>query len=49
MINANKSIAISEENKAWIISLKIHNRETPNDIITRLREKMSRKDGVIII
>ena len=49
MEKADKSIAISEENKTWILSLKIHDRETPNDIITRLKEKLTRKDGVIIV
>lgn len=46
---ANKTINITESNKEWILSLRIHDRETPNDIIERVKEKMTRKDGVIIV
>ena len=45
---ADKTINLTEANKAWLLSLKTHERETPNDIITRLKEKIERKDGVIV-
>ena len=34
-----KAILLSLENKAWFGSLKEYPRETPNDIMTRLRLK----------
>jgi len=48
MDKADKTINLTEENKKWILSLKSHERETPNDIITRLKEKLTRKDRMII-
>lgn len=34
-----KSITISEENKDWFLSLRIYERETADDIMTRIKTK----------
>lgn len=48
MDKANKQIHLTQENKEWILSIRLYPRDTPNDVITRLREKMKRQNGVII-
>jgi len=37
MTRSTKAILLDPENKAWFESLKEYPRETPNDIMTRLR------------
>lgn len=36
---ADKTMNVTEENKKWIMSLKVHDRETVNDIISRLKKE----------
>lgn len=45
---ANKTIAVTQANKTWLLSLRLHDRETANDIVTRIKNKIIKENTIIV-